>query len=143
MGTNYYFYTPATNFCEHCGRSDEAEETHIGKSSMGWTFGLYIYPQDDINDLDDWIKLFPQGIIKDEYGNMIQPEEMRSIIEDRSGNIPFDDKTWIGMGYKDESDFHKRNSSCRGPNNLLRRQISFYCQGHGVGTWDLITGDFS
>jgi len=56
MGTNYYLY-PASP-CKACGRSYEAK--HIGKSSAGWCFLLHVIPEEGINDLEDWKKLWYQ-----------------------------------------------------------------------------------
>ena len=61
MGTNYYLHEPPTNKCEHCGRQDEKEPLHIGKSSVGWVFALHIIPEMGIEDLEDWIPLFNSG----------------------------------------------------------------------------------
>jgi hypothetical protein len=41
------------------------------------------------------------------------------------------------------SSFHRDNESVEGPNGLLRAAIGGSCIGHGEGTWDLITGEFS
>ena len=43
---------------------DYYEELHIGKSSFGWYFGLQIYPQHNINTLEDWKKLFNEKDVK-------------------------------------------------------------------------------
>ncbi len=68
-------------------------------------------------------------------------EEIIENIVDRSNPVAFDDKNW--MSYLGEADFHIKNQSFRGPNNLLRHKINRYCIGHGAGTWDLIVGEFS
>lgn len=140
MGTNYYLHE---NTCKHCGRSDE--RLHIGKSSAGWCFALRIHPDQGINDLPDWGERWNRGIIKNEYGDVISPEDMLSAITERESPMPFDDRLY-GNGpfqYSCEADMLARNFAERGPNNLLRHRISRDVVGHGSGTWDLIEGDFS
>ena len=74
MGTNYYLVT-------------EEGRKHIGKSSGGWCFSLHVYPEEDINDLQDWIpfwnQLTPDKHIEDEYGAIITGEGMLIIICER------------------------------------------------------------
>lgn len=77
MGTNYYLHR---NTCEHCGRSDE--RIHIGKSSAGWCFSLHVIPG-EIESLEDWEEAWPSGIIKDEYDEIVSPEEMKKTITER------------------------------------------------------------
>jgi len=142
MGTNYYLQH---GVCECCKKPDSTR--HIGKSSGGWCFSLHVYPEEGINTLDDWKVLFrdPQSRIVDEYG---QPEIMPSmltIIENRYWK-PRGDKPPYAMGIGENTwgDFHRKNHSFDGPNNLLRHQIlEGHCIGHGEGTWDYIIGDFS
>ena len=133
MGTNYYFTPSHAGPCEHCGRSDSSEELHIGKSSGGWCFSLHIIPEKGINDLEDWVKLFPTGRIRDEYGQDIPAEEMMSIITKREGR---------GFANKDTA-FHRTNHSEEGPEGLLRHRLGPYCTKHGAGTWDCMPGEFS
>jgi len=134
MGTNYYF-TPATaGPCEHCGRSDSNEELHIGKSSGGWCFALHIIPEKGINDLDDWVKLFPTGTIRDEHGDTIDAAEMMETITERSVRGPI----------KRDHAFHYSNNSEEGPNGLVRSRVDGrHCTKHGAGTWDCMPGEFS
>lgn len=138
MGTNYYYYSKEP--CPHCGR--QYEPTHIGKSSGGWCFSLHVHPDMNINDLDDWLRLFkaPKTQIVDEYGTVITPLDMTSFIVDRSWPIPWD-RQWAG--YRSEEEFHERNGSKRGPKYLLRHKISNHCIANGKGTWDCIIGEFS
>jgi hypothetical protein len=150
MGTNYYWHLKPA--CEHCGR--EYPSIHIGKSSGGWCFGLHVFENyevhedieryviHDVRSLDDWKKLWDSGgYILDEYDREISVEKMLEIITERNG-VPWADHTW--PGYNNEADFHNRNQSKRGPNNLLRHVIeSSHCIGHGEGTWDYIKGEFS
>ena len=62
-------------------------ELHIGKSSAGWHFGLCIYPELGINNLEDWKREFnnPDNEIIDEYwinpGDIISAEKMLDIID--------------------------------------------------------------
>jgi hypothetical protein len=141
MGTNYYWIKEDTT-CPHCGRRDPDETSvHIGKSSCGWCFSLHVDPSIGIGSLDDWIERFDTGFIEDEYGDRLSVGEMMSVIVDRYSDVLFDEKKW--MGYRDEADFHLKNQSFRGPNNLLRHKIGRHCIGNGAGTWDLIVGEFS
>lgn len=135
MGTNYYI----TESCPCCGREDEPK--HLGKSSAGWCFALHVYPDEGINDLSDWEKLWEGKTIIDEYGDWINTKQMRDIITNREGN---DKQEKNPFGYKSWVEFHRLNQSELGPNNLIRRQVdSYHCIGHGDGTWDLIVGEFS
>jgi len=133
MGTNYYLHTNAFS---------DKTKLHIGKSSAGWTFALHVHPDEGINSLDDWKRSWKKGTIKDEYGQKISPKEMSQIVEGR-----FWDKSRLGKwyaGYASAKDFHTRNHSELGPNNLIRSQVDGkHCIGHGNGTWDLIIGHFS
>jgi len=141
MGTNYYWIKEDTT-CPHCGRRDPDEERiHIGKSSCGWCFSLHVDPFIGIRSLDDWIERLDTGFIEDEYGDRLSVGEMMGVIVDRYSYVLFDEKKW--MGYLDEAEFHLKNQSLRGQNNLLRHKIGRYCVGHGAGTWDLMVGEFS
>jgi hypothetical protein len=133
MGTNYYFTPSHAGPCEHCGRSDSAEELHIGKSSCGWCFALHIIPEKGINDLGDWLAIFQDGKIRDEYGQDILLGEMVDIITKRSGRGP-----------RATAEFHRSNQSEDGPEGLLRHRLDGrYCTKHGAGTWDCMPGEFS
>jgi hypothetical protein len=132
MGTNYYLHDRPD--CECCGRPFPAK--HIGKSSGGWCFSLHVDPDERINGLSDWEALWsvPGALIRDEYGTRISVEEMRRIILERShprGGLPGPD--WL-----------QQNSASPGPNGLVRHKLDGrHCVGHGDGTYDLITGEFS
>ncbi len=132
MGTNYYWYSSPP--CKECGR--EFESKHIGKSSGGWCFALHIYPDEKINDLSDWEKLWeiPRSEIKDEYGQIISPKIMKNTIMDRSReHSPIKDIYW-----------YEENHAESGSNGLARSKIDgCHCIGHGKGTWDLFIGEFS
>jgi len=138
MGTNYYWQSKA---CDKCGHS--SERIHIGKSSAGWCFGLHV--TDELTTLGQWeAKWNSGGYIYNEYDKQVSVSDMMKAITERSGLIGFDDRDWPMMGYYDEADFHNRNHSERGPNNLLRHRIDGgHCVGHGDGTWDYIASEFS
>lgn len=137
MGTNYYYHKSAP--CEYCGR--QGEPRHIGKSSCGWCFSLHIYPDDGINDLPDWLTLFaaPGSQIKDEYGDVVTPEEMFACITIRGPR----EVEKVPAGYASWDDFHINNGSEPGPNGMLRHRIGWHCVSHGEGTWDCLAHEFS
>lgn len=148
MGTNFYLHPRAD--CECCGRP--FEPLHIGKSSSGWCFSLHVIPEDGISSLDDWRERWNQSgaVIRNEYGDTVTTEQMESIITERGRSGP--DASWDGVAwwnspfspYLNEEDFHRCNHSERGPNFLLRHGINKrHCIGHGPGTYDYITGEFS
>ena len=143
MGTNYYLHDKPD--CECCGRPYEPK--HIGKSSAGWCFSLHVIPEDGINTLDDWRRLWsaPGAYIRDEYGREVPAADMEDWITKRGRERDWSDPRWWSgpFGYSSEAEFHARNNSQRGPNGLLRHQIGPYCVGHGEGTWDYMTGEFS
>ena len=133
MGTNYYWHADPP--CPCCNR--EWESRHIGKASGGWCFGLHVYPDEGINDLKDWEKLWkkPGSIIKDEYGAVCTPKEMKKVVTRRK---------WTGRNLPKNAQWFQQNSAQLGPNNLTRARIDArHCIGHGKGTWDLIVGEFS
>lgn len=130
MGTNYYLYGQP---CPHCGRRDE--RLHIGKSSAGWCFGLHV--DDERKSLADWERAWadPAASIRDEYGDSVTPEDMRRVITERSRHPKA--RPWTELEYC-------QNSARPGPNGLVRHIVDGrHCIGHGEGTWDLITGEFS
>jgi len=154
MGTNYYLMTPVRLgpnrwfIPKHLLHNDEPAHPgwwlHIGKSSCGWCFSLHVIPELGIESLDDWKTKWPEGEIKNEYGDTVSMEEMVGIIENRQG-IEKNDTFFANArryGYSSEKDFHRRNRSQPGPNNLARHKIDEYCVGHGEGTWDLMPGEF-
>jgi hypothetical protein len=100
--------------CKCCGRP--FEPLHIGKNSGGWRFALHVMPEDGINTLDDWRVLWsaPGAFIRDEYGEKVSIADMERLITKRE---------WRGGPVKHHDDQ--------------------YCVGHGEGTWDYITGEFS
>lgn len=79
MGTNYYVRYPA---CPHCGRRDE--DRHIGKSSAGWKFSLRVYPEEGVNNLEDWRREWEKGEIINEYDEPVAVEKLLQSILERS-----------------------------------------------------------
>jgi hypothetical protein len=131
MGTNYYYFRKPK--CECCGR--EFEPLHIGKSSVGWCFLLHVEPELGINTLDDWKSWFKVkgSYIRNECNEIRSEPEMIQIITERFVGIPITrNPKWL-----------EQNHAEPGPNNLLRSQVGRGCVGHGDGTWDYITGEFS
>lgn len=138
------------------------QRIHIGKSSLGWHFGLCIYPEYGINTLDDWIKLFrtPGNVILDEEDRIIKTSEMLDRIEDRK-QLEFEkyesedqyekavvenynniNKTISIFRYKTYNNYDEilmENHACRGLNGLWRRQKDQYTS-YPIpdGTYDLI-----
>lgn len=135
MGTNYYLHEKKPATCKHCGHTEKTEPLHIGKSSGGWCFSLHVIPNEGLNTLEDWQKRWsvPGAFIQNEYGEPITPAEMTAEITQRSRDGLAD---WSPAAYA-------RNNARPGPQNLIRHQIGTHCIGHGPGTWDLITGEFS
>jgi len=135
MGTNYYLRPRGGSVCEHCGRGDDVEELHIGKSSFGWCFSLHIIPELGINDLADWLPLFESGQIRDEYGETISAAEMLSLITERGD--PANSRKMKDPGW------YTSNHAEPGPNGLARHRLGWHCVKQGEGTWDCVTGEFS
>ena len=133
MGTNFYLHSDE---CETCGRS--AEPLHIGKSSIGWCFLLHVDEEVGIDNLADWCQIIGKkgSWIKDEYGDSISAGKMLEIIMLRSSR---------SSSYNKEPDhWYSSNHAEPGPNGLVRNKVDDNnCIGHGEGTWDLITGEFS
>jgi len=131
MGTNYYLHEKAP--CKSCGRAFEAK--HIGKSSYGWCFSLHVIPDEGINDLSDWERLWKKkgSFILDEYGDRVSTKMMKKIISERAWK---GEKQWS----QDEYDY---NHAVAGPNGLARQRLDGFCIKYGDGTWDCIVGEFS
>lgn len=138
------------------------QRIHIGKSSMGWHFGLCIYPEYGINTLDDWIKLFRSfgNTIVDEEDRELKTSEMLDRIENRKQfefekyeseqeyekavieNYNDINKTIGIFRYKTYNSYDEvlmENHACRGLNGLWRRQKDQYTK-YPIpdGTYDLI-----
>jgi len=129
MSTNYYFHR---DVCPHCERADKIH--HIGKSSVGWCFSLHMDQDLEVTSLEDWKRVFaePNSLIISEYGRQLSVKEMIDIITVRAFNHP----TNTTFDYES-------NGAEPGPNGLVRSKLDDRCIGHGKGTWDLITGEFS
>jgi len=141
MGTNYYLYVEEP--CPTCGKG--GEPMHIGKASAGWCFSLCVYPDETppITTLGDWEDIFSTFPIKDEYGADVTPEEMLRIITERSTK-PRGEGPWSFSGRPATWEEYLRvNGAEFGPNNLLRGRIGEHTVGHGEGTWDYCTPNFS
>ena len=137
MGTNYYLIHKE-DVCPHCGHKKE-EPLHIGKSSYGWCFSLHVEPgeQDHPQNLREWERLFNNRdyYIEDEYGDELTVNEMMDKITKRSH--PESTSQWSATDWS-------INGAMPGPNNLVRSRVDGrHCIGHGEGTWDYITGEFS
>lgn len=112
MGTNYYWLSDPCPTCNH-----SKERLHIGKSSVGWAFGLRVHPDQGLNTLDDWNIRFSRGKIENEYGEMITAEKMMEVITERShpnglrrhAELPelnqYWRRTWRGEGTYDYCDY--------------------------------------
>jgi hypothetical protein len=141
MGTNYYLH-PRPD-CECCGRP--FEPLHIGKSSVGWCFGLHVIPEDGINTLEDWRERWkaPGAVVRDEYGREVTIGFLEEVITKREFKKDWE-SDWWKLSYVSEEQFHSSNYSVRGPKGLLRSAVNgWHCVGHGRGTWDYIRGEFS
>lgn len=82
MGTNYYF---RENICKECNHA--SKETHIGKSSGGWTFSFHA--TDTEKSWVHWQLLLDSdvGKIFDEYERELSFAEFKKIVEDRGDNL--------------------------------------------------------
>lgn len=130
MGTNYYL---DIGVCPHC--KQPSEKLHLGKSSAGWVFMLHVYPEKNLNDLEDIVKHIEDsgGLITDEYGRPYTIGMWLLEVVARSWPKCERDDHW-----------YKSNHAQPGPNNLSRSTIDgIHTIGHGLGTWDCCTGDFS
>ncbi|MDE2107129.1 MAG: hypothetical protein KGL39_58530, partial [Patescibacteria group bacterium] len=79
---------------------------------------LHVMPEDNINTLDDWRNLWaaPGAFIRNEYGEKVSITDMELTITVR---------LWRG-------EFPQRHDN-----------DGRHCVGHGEGTWDYVTGEFS
>ena len=139
MGTNYYAVIESEmGACPTCGRDGHLVEKrwHIGKSSYGWCFALHIGSEREPHipeSLEAWKSTWKSSIrIENEYGETMTLESMEKIITGRDHPHANKDRDWFIS-----------NHAVPGPNNLARHSLGDHCIGHGEGTWDLITGEFS
>lgn len=111
---------------------------HVGKSSYGWHFLLCIYPELDINNINDWEKFFHDDKVKiyDEYDKDISPESMIDIITNRG---VYRDPDWSD---DERNEFCRKNSAKLGLNGLVKHD---HCYNNNTGgTYDYILEiDFS
>lgn len=59
---------------------------HVGKSSYGWNFLLCLYPELNINSLDDWKEFFTNNFVLayNEYDEVVNIPDLLDIITDRN-----------------------------------------------------------
>jgi hypothetical protein len=88
MGTNYYFRKHKGNKCNHCGRGEEYEELHVGKSSMGWSFCFDSW-YGEFKSFKDWKKLLEANPDKlyDEYNRNIPLKEFYEMVENKKDKM--------------------------------------------------------
>lgn len=144
MGTNYYLTKKGIN-CSECKRPHEVK--HIGKDSAGWVFALHIYPEEMIDDIDQWVELWSKDeyIIIDEYKNIIDKDFLYNRIVNK---ISITNPLYATRS----EEFLKTNCAKIDKNGLLRTDIDRAylkygsdcpCVAHGKGTYDLFVGEFS
>lgn len=106
MGTNFYVIDNYT-----------LEEFHFGKSSGGWAFAIQIFPEEEINNLDDWIEFIGNDCtIEDEYGTIWTVEEILIMLKERSA-LPREESNPVP--YHSWEEFLQKNRCVFGYNNLL------------------------
>jgi len=141
MGTNFYYHSEL-DVCPSCGHI-RGKKQHIGKSSGGWCFALHVDEEAGVTTLAQLqnILIRPDITIEDEYGHVVSYTRMMQIIMDRSHPVrEFVPDRW----YSSKEEFLRKNNAVDGPNGLFRHAIDgVHCVGHGEGTWDYITGEFS
>ena len=92
QGTNYIMVHP------------QYGEVVIGKGTVGWHFGLNIYPEAGIMDLEDWQEILKEkGVtIKEENGTAVSYDELMKIITDRKAP---EDELYMDQLRKDNSEW--------------------------------------
>ena len=88
MGTNYYY---KLNVCPHCLRPEKT--LHLGKNSYGWNFLLQAnddYYKRSWYVMKDWL-LHTDGIIENEYGEIIHKHKFIELVEDNQKYKPHKD----------------------------------------------------
>ena len=93
--------------------AEKDKSRHIGKSSAGWAFALHVYPEDGINSLSDWLSL------------LFAPDAR--IVDEYGRVVPAEELMPIIIARE----------------GVLARASGAHCVGHGGGSYDYITGDFS
>lgn len=115
MGTNYYLCKKAD------GDFNRETSLRIGRSSAGWAFALFVYPDKSILNLSHWVKLFnnPAYLIYNEEGELLSVRQMIDNITHRKA-LPFTEESFSdNLHYKSLSDFLEKNNCHIGINNLL------------------------
>lgn len=136
MGTNYYW------------KSSDGRTLHIGKLSVGWAFSLHVIPEENINTLNDWVRLFKKSgsYIEDEYKTEITITEMLAIIQENKSNISYNlikksyiDNIALGFSFRSVSEFLDINhAKIDDKYGLLRRKS----KNSEEGPWDYCDGEF-
>ena len=107
---------------------------HIGKSSAGWRFLLQIYPEQGINNLEDWKELFKDGVIVDEYGEEVSQEDMLKKITKKEPSPGLKDKLFTIM--------HNETYEVR--DGLIVHPLKWNIVDNSAKeTYDVCEGDFS
>ncbi len=88
MGTNYYHEregyegakcTRCGGFCSNCA---EEARVHIGKSSVGWTFGFHA--TETSRSYADWLRaLEAGGRIVNEYGEVVSLDYFKELVANK------------------------------------------------------------
>lgn len=97
MGTNYYH--EAERLCPHCNNeTGGGEQTHIGKSSAGWSFSFH--GTDDIKSYQDWLNVFALGgKILDEYGKYYSVGDFMTLVNNKDdGKKHYD---WVQANHEE------------------------------------------
>ncbi len=78
MGTNYY---AREGICKSCGHAKK--ETHIGKSSWGWTFSFHA--TDEIRSWKEWYGFLKQKDIEiyDEYDGKTSLLDLSALVNSK------------------------------------------------------------
>ena len=108
MGTNYYLRTYLGEQCPKCGRSDDLEVLHIGKSSAGWAFCFNPH-YNRFNSFKDWRVLLEQNpnSIFDEYKRQVPLFEFYELVNSKKDCLfgKSDKRDQEGFRVSDSSDF--------------------------------------
>ena len=125
MGTNFYAVV---------NLGGPEVKLHIGKSSIGWCFGLAV--NEGITSLADWRRVFAQAFVRivDEYGVVYGADEMLGLIENRG----------FLWAHQRDSAWYADNHAAPGPNGLARHTHKAALPPNpATDTYDLCRGDFS